>query len=103
MSKKINKRVLNKYCIIRTYSAGVWFGKVLVKDGNEIILGKARMLYYWKTNGGISLSEVSLTGLHEDSRVMSTVEEIWLKPIEIIPCTNKAISSIQDKKDYANS
>ena len=89
------------YAIIRTYSAGVWFGKVLKKSGAEIILGEARRLYYWKTaNSGISLSEVSIHGLHKDSKVCEEVEKIWLQPIEIIPTTKAAEENIKGQKNY---
>ena len=93
--------LVGTYSIIRTYSAGVWFGKVLRKQENEIILGEARRLYYWQVDGGgISLSEISIHGLTNNSKVCEAVEKIWLQPIEIIPCTEKAIKSIQSKKSY---
>ena len=93
--------LVGTYSIIRTYSAGVWFGKVLRKKENEIILGEARRLYYWQVDGGgISLSEISIHGLTDNSKVCEAVEKIWLQPIEIIPCTEKAIKSIQSKKNY---
>jgi hypothetical protein len=92
---------IGTYSIIRTYTAGVWFGKVLSKKDNEIILGEARRLYYWKTsNKGISLSEVAIHGLHSDSKVCEAVAKIWLQPIEIIPCTDDAIKNIQGQKNY---
>jgi len=93
--------LIGTYSIIRTYSAGVWFGKVLKKKENEIILGEARRLYYWQVDkGGISLSEVSIHGLTDNSKVCEAVEKIWLQPIEIIPCTDAAIKNIQGKKSY---
>ena len=93
--------MVGMYAIIRTYSAGVWFGKVLKKSGAEIILGEARRLYYWKTTDkGISLSEVSLTGVHENSKVCAAVEKVWLQPIEIIPCTNEATINLKGQKNY---
>jgi hypothetical protein len=96
--------MVNTYSIIRTYSAGVWFGKVLKKSGNEIILGEARRLYYWQTvNKGVSLSEVSIHGLTDNSKVCEAVEKVWLQPIEIIPCTTTAIKNIQEKKNYVAS
>jgi hypothetical protein len=41
--KKKNTMPVNTYAIgeeviIRTYSAGVWFGRLEQKDGNEVIL-----------------------------------------------------------------
>ena len=98
---EIDREVVGTYAIIRTYSAGVWFGKVLIKKENEIILGEARRLYYWKTlNKGISLSEVSLHGLHEDSKICEALEKVWLQPIEIIPCSNTAKENIKGQKNY---
>jgi hypothetical protein len=93
--------MVGTYSIIRTHSAGVWFGKVLQKEGNEIILGEARRLYYWKTaNRGISLSEVAIAGLDSSSKVCAAVEKVWLQPIEIIPCTDVAIENIKSQKSF---
>lgn len=90
--------VIGNKCIIRTYSAGVWFGKVSKKDGNEIYLKNARRINYFKVKSGISLSSVANNGLHEDSKVAEPVDIIWLQPIEIIPCTQVAIDSIEKIK-----
>lgn len=101
--KQTNKglqSLVGETVIIRTYSAGVHFGKLVEKDGNEVILEKARRLYYWKTNGGISLSEVATTGLHEDSKVCVPLDKLWLEAIEIISCTEKAIKSIYGMEDH---
>lgn len=92
--------MVGKDVIIRTYSAGVHFGKLKEKSGNEVILENSRRLYYWKTKRGISLSEVALTGLHDDSKVCASVGSIWLQPVEIIPCTDIASKSICEKIDH---
>lgn len=97
----IDNEVIGVYAIIRTYSAGVWFGKVLVKEQNEIILGEARRLYYWVTaNKGISLSEVSIHGLSTNSKVCEALDKVWLQPVEIIPCTDTAKENIKGQKNY---
>ena len=101
VSNKVECEIVGLYAIIRTYSAGIWFGKVLKKESNEIILGEARRLYYWKTlNKGVSLSEVSIYGLHNDSKVCEAVGKVWLSPIEIIHCTDGAIKNIKEQKNY---
>jgi hypothetical protein len=93
--------LMNKKVIIRTYSAGVFFGTLIEKEDDEVILKDARRLWIWKTNNrGISLSEVANTGLAETSRVCATVPLHWLKAIEIIPCSDEAIKSIEEKNDY---
>jgi hypothetical protein len=90
--------VIGKKAIIRTYSAGVWFGMVSEKSGDEIILSNAIRMNYFKTVSGISLSSVAVNGIHKDSRLAEPVGCVWLNPIEIIPCTDKAIISIESHK-----
>ena len=95
----INSFVGNK-AIIRTHVAGVFYGRLVEKCGKEVIVENARRLYYWKTvDGGISLSEVALTGLHADSKVCAPAD-IWLEAIEIIPCSEISIKSIEGKNEY---
>lgn len=82
--------------IIRTYSAGVWFGTLAEKAGNEVILTDARRMWLWWAAEGISLSAVSVHGVKSDkSRIVEPVRTVWLEAIEIIPCTAQAIASIE--------
>lgn len=92
---------VGKKVIIRTYSAGVFFGEIVEKSGNEVILKNARRLYYWKTNNdGISLSEVANSGLDDCSKVCQATSLHWLEAIEIIICSQESIKSIESKNDY---
>lgn len=89
-----------KYVIIRTYSAGVHFGILKEKSGNEVILEKSRRMWFWKSKESISLSGVANYGIDEDkSKIASELETIWLETIEIIPCSDKCIKSIRDCKN----
>jgi ferredoxin-fold anticodon binding domain-containing protein len=87
--------MIGKYCVIRTYSAGVHIGTVESINGKEILLKNARRI--WKWNGAFTLSEVSLNGLDpENSRISETVNEIFItEAIEIIPATEKAIKTFE--------
>ncbi len=88
--------MINKKVIIRTYSAGVWFGTLSEKAGNEVILKNARRMYRWWAKESISLSAVSIYGVkHEDSKIIEAVHSVWLEAIEIIPCTEVAIESLE--------
>lgn len=90
-------RMIGQKVIIRTYSAGVWFGKLAEKSGNEVILNDARRMWAWWAEEGISLSSVSVNGIkQEKSKIAEAVKSVWLEAIEIIPCTDKAISSIEN-------
>lgn len=91
--------MIGKKVIVRTYSAGVWFGTLTEKSGNEVIVSNARRMWQWFAAESISLSAVSIHGIkQEKSKIAEAVESVWLEAIEIIPCTDKAISSIEGAK-----
>ena len=86
---------IGKYCIVRTYSAGVWAGYVTKKSGNEVIVSSARRLYRWKAASSISLSAVAMAGINRsESKICAPVDEVWLEAIELIPATSEAMDSI---------
>lgn len=95
-SSGISAHFIGKKAIIRTYSAGVWFGTVADKDGNEVVITDARRLWYWKAAKSISLSAVANFGVDQkDSKITAPVASVWLEAIEIIPATDEAIKSIE--------
>ena len=89
--------MIGQKCVVRTYSAGVWFGEVAEKSGNEVIIKNARRMWSWWAMEGISLSAVALHGIkQEQSRIVEAVPAVWLEAIELIPASDKAIASIED-------
>lgn len=92
--------MIGKKVIIRTYSAGVWFGELSQKDRNEVILLNARRMWMWWAKEGISLSSVAVNGIKQDkSKIAEAVDSVWLEAIEIIPCTNAAIELIESAEN----
>ena len=90
-----------KYCIIRTYSAGVHVGYVKERDGKEVTLVNARRL--WKWAGAFTLSDMAVNGVSKpnECKFSTTVPEVVLtEAIEIIPCTATAQKSLQEVRDY---
>ena len=90
-----------RYCIIRTYSAGVHAGYVKAHEGKEVTLFNARRL--WKWAGAFTLSEMAVNGVSkpDECKFSTTVPEIILtEAIEIIPCTATAMKSLQEVRDY---
>ena len=86
--------------IIRTYSAGVWFGSLKEKSGNEVILTEARRMWRWWAKKSISLSGVALYGIkQEDSRIAGAIDSVWLQAIEIIPISGTAAESIRTAQE----
>ncbi len=66
------------------------------KSGDEVILGDARRLWKWWAAESISLTGVAQHGIKQDSsKVCAPMESVWLQAIEILPCTPKAIESLE--------
>ena len=88
--------MIGKFVIVRTYSAGVWFGEVAEKSGNEVIVKNARRMWRWWAEEGVSLSSAALHGVkQEQSKIVESVPAVWLEAIELIPASDKAIASIE--------
>ena len=86
--------------IIRTYSAGVWFGRLKEKAVDEVILTEARRMWRWWANESISLSGVALYGINQEkSRIAGAIDSVWLQAIEIIPISGKAAESIRTSQE----
>ena len=96
----LNSFAIGQEVIIRTYSAGVWFGRLKQKSGNEVILAEARRMWRWWAKESVSLSGVALHGIkQEKSRIPGAVESVWLEAIEIIPISGKAAESIRTAQE----
>jgi len=96
--------MIGKKVIIRTYSAGVWFGLLVEKSSNEVILHDARRMYRWWAKESISLSAVAIYGIKRDkSNIVEAVPSVWLQSIEIIPCSDIAIKDLEEAKNVTAS
>jgi hypothetical protein len=87
--------MIGKYCIVRTYSAGVFAGTLESLNGKEATLRDAHRIWYWA--GAASLSQLATDGTSEPTKFKFPVpvDEIYLSEvIEIIPITDKARDSI---------
>ena len=96
----LNSFAIGQEVIIRTYSAGVWFGRLKEKAGDEVILTEARRMWRWWAKESISLSGVALHGIkQEKSRIPGAIDSVWLQAIEIIPISGKAAESIRNAEE----
>lgn len=87
--------------IIRTEKAGVFFGKIKERHGQEVTLTNVRRLWYW--NGAASLSQLAVDGTSKPQSCKFTIivpEMTVLGVIEIIPCSERAVTSIQGVKEW---
>jgi len=92
---KIKNYCIGEFAIIRTHSAGVWYGQVQEKTATEVLLSDARRLRQWKNLGTeISLSGISRLGVHPKSLIEHPINEVLLQWIEILPCTVESKQTI---------
>jgi hypothetical protein len=83
------------YCIIRTYSAGVFAGYVEEQNNKYAIIRKARRLWYWE--GAASLSQLAVYGTTKPDKCKFPIEVDCIEVTEMIEklyCTEKAKQSI---------
>ena len=88
--------IKGKYCIVRTYSAGVFAGTVKSIKGKEAVLTDARRIWYW--SGAASLSQLAVDGTTDprNCKFPVAVPEVFLtEVIEVIPATEVAQKSIE--------
>ena len=89
-------KFLNKKVIVRGTNSGVFFGTLAAKEGTEVELHNCRRIWYWE--GAASISQLATDGTVNPNECKFTVtvdEIIIMDVIEIIPCTDKAIESIE--------
>jgi len=93
---KKEKKAKKKLHIVRTYSAGVFFGRIINRPtSKEVVMRDARRLWYW--DGAASLSQLAMEGVKcpYNCKFPCSVEEVILtEVIEILLCSDKAIASI---------
>ena len=90
-----------EYCIIRTYSAGVFAGYIESRDGKEAVVRHARRIWYW--SGAASLSQLATDGTTQPDKCKFPCEVdkvILTEVIEIITCTEKAKGSIKGVPEW---
>ncbi|MBP8017130.1 hypothetical protein KAZ01_03930 [Candidatus Gracilibacteria bacterium] len=89
-------KLIGKYCIVRSNLAGVFFGILTNKEGDEITLSKARKFYYF--SGANTVEDLAHQGALNVSKCKLTVEieEIVISKFEqLLPCTKEAIEQIK--------
>lgn len=82
--------------IVRTDRAGVFYGKVIERTGDEVKMAEVRKLWYW--DGACAVEQLALEGTKKpaDCQFTVTVPEMVLTgAIQVIPCTEAAMASIE--------
>lgn len=89
------------YCIVRTFSAGVFAGYIKSRNGQEVEILNARRLWYWE--GAASLSQLAMEGVSKPDKCKFPCEVYSItvtQAIEILECTKKSFESIKGVKEW---
>lgn len=95
---KMENNQIQKF-IVRCDRAGVFYGNIKSRNGREVEMTNVRQLWYW--DGAATLMQLASEGTKKPRDCKFTVEVESLQvldAIEIIPCTDKAIDSIDSVK-----
>ena len=90
-----------EYCIVRTYSAGVFAGYIESRNGKEVVMRNVRRIWYWA--GAASLSQLAVDGTckPDECKFAVPVDKILVtEAIEILSVTDKAQKSIQGVPEW---
>lgn len=82
------------FVLVRTYSAGVFAGYLVKRDGMQVTLTKARRL--WKWSGASECSQLAQEGVKNkaDCKFPMETDVLLTQAIEIHTCTATAQESI---------
>lgn len=97
MKSKTTAKEEKKYVIVRTYSAGVFAGYIESQSGQEVVLTKARRIWYW--SGAASLSQLAMEGTKDPAncKFPCEVDRVkLLQAVEILDVTAQAQKSIME-------
>ena len=89
--------------VVRTRSAGVFFGAIMERGGLEVRMTNARRLWYW--SGAASLSQLAMEGVKNPSECkfsMPVASVVLTEVIEIISCTSDAVANIAKVPEWKN-
>lgn len=88
-----------KKVIVRANGAGVFFGELKEKNGTEVTMCNVRKLFYW--DGAAAIEQLAVDGTSSPNGCKFTiiVDEMTITNVlQIIPCTEKAINSLESVK-----
>lgn len=85
----------NKMYVVRCAQAGVFFGEIKERKGDEVTMTNVRKLWYW--DGACAVEQLAVDGTSSPERCKFTVmvsEMVVTGAIQVLACTDKAASSL---------
>lgn len=85
-----------QYYIVRCDRAGVFFGRITDRRGNEVDMADVRKVWYW--SGAAAVEQLAMDGVKNPEACKITVEVpqmTVMEAIQIIPCTDEATENLR--------
>ena len=90
----------NKF-IVRCDRAGVFYGEIVSRNGQEVEMKDVRNIWYW--DGAATVMQLAAEGVSKPKTCKFSVPVeslVLLEAIQIIPCTDKAGESLDAVKPW---
>lgn len=90
----------NKF-IVRCDRAGVFYGEIVSRNGQEVEMKDVRNIWYW--DGAATVMQLAAEGVSKPKTCKFSVPVeslVLLEVIQIIPCTDKAVESLDAVKPW---
>ena len=94
----LNELHAGKYVLVRTYSAGVHFGKLVERNGKELVLDESRRIWSWE--GAFTLSKIAKDGVGSGKLSVRVDGVLLTEAIEVLPLSPEAISNLYEIKSH---
>lgn len=87
---------IGKKVLVRSYEAGVYFGTLTEKNGNEVTLQNVRNILKWE--GASCLSQIANEGI-KGGNVSPVVDEMCILNVcQIIPLSDNAVENLENQE-----
>ena len=100
INHKTMKRTNNKF-IVRCDRSGVFYGEIESRNGREVTMTNVRQIWCW--HGAAALPQLASEGTSRpsDCKFTVTLDELTvLDCIEYIPCSDKAVKSLDSVQEW---
>ena len=91
----------NQMYVVRCAQAGVFFGQIKERNGDEVTMTNARKLWYW--DGACAVEQLAVDGTKKPGDCKFTVmvsEMVLTGVIQILTCTDKATESLAAVEEW---
>lgn len=95
------KATNNQKYIVRCDRAGVFFGEIKERRGDEVTMTNVRKLWYW--DGACAVEQLAVDGTKKPGSCQFTVtvpEMELMGVIQVLPCTEAAAASIEAVREW---